>query len=259
MGVDWYAYVYNLQGDVIALTNNSGSVVVAYSYDAWGKPLATTGTLAATLGRLNPFRYRGYVYDEETGLYYLRSRYYRAEWGRFVNADALVEGNLYSYCSNLPVTFSDQNGFHADDPTLIETNELRPEYALIIRAGLVTEEQIRFIDQQLQLCAIRANSAITGSGPIVGTQKHKVFRDNVEALHIPGIRTEVSYRDGEIVDYATPGSKRFDVILFGGENCDTPIIAWDFKTGKAKLTAKRIEELLEESHLDIPIVSIHVR
>ena len=73
------------------LVNSSGTQVVAYTYDAWGNPLTTTGTMADTLGKLNPFRYRGYVYDAETGLYYLQSRYYNPETGRFINADNLVD------------------------------------------------------------------------------------------------------------------------------------------------------------------------
>ena len=94
-----YGYLYNLQGDVIALVDGSGTKVVEYNYDAWGKPTGKTGSLAGTLGTVQPFRYRGYVWDEETGDYYLRSRYYRAGWGRFVSADNLIEGNLYNYCS----------------------------------------------------------------------------------------------------------------------------------------------------------------
>ena len=112
-----YHYVYNLQGDVIALLDDSNSIVVEYKYDAWGKPLGKTGSLATTLGTLNPFRYRGYVYDEETGLYYLRSRYYNPEWGRFISADALLgktgkllSHNLYSYCRNKPISYYDSDG-----------------------------------------------------------------------------------------------------------------------------------------------------
>ena len=70
-----YAYLYSLQGDVIALVDGSGAKVVEYSYDAWGKPTGKTGTLSSTVGTVQPFRYRGYVYDKDTGLYYLRSRY----------------------------------------------------------------------------------------------------------------------------------------------------------------------------------------
>ena len=86
-----YFYLKNAQGDVTGLVNSSGTQVVAYTYDAWGNPLTTTGTMADTLGKLNPFRYRGYVYDTETGLYYLGSRYYNPQWGRFVNADGVVD------------------------------------------------------------------------------------------------------------------------------------------------------------------------
>ena len=82
-----YYYGLNLQGDVIAILDASGTAVVAYTYDAWGNILSTTGTMANTLGTLNPLRYRGYVYDTETGLYYLQSRYYDPEICRFINAD----------------------------------------------------------------------------------------------------------------------------------------------------------------------------
>ena len=82
-----YAYVKSLQGDIVAILDENGNTVVSYGYDAWGAPLWCTGELAETLGKVQPFRYRGYVFDEETGLYYLRSRYYNAERCRFVNAD----------------------------------------------------------------------------------------------------------------------------------------------------------------------------
>jgi len=113
-----YGLIHNLQGDVIAIIDATGTIVVEYTYDAWGKPLTKTGTLATTLGTLNPFRYRGYVYDEETGLYYLRSRYYNPDWGRFVNGDAtlgetgqLFEHNIITYCRNNPIVLSDSNGY----------------------------------------------------------------------------------------------------------------------------------------------------
>ena len=105
-----YAYLYNLQGDVIGLVDSNGTKMVSYTYDAWGKPISKIGTLAGTLGTIQLFRYRGYVYDEETGLYYLRSRYYNPEWDRFFNADVLlgkvgviVSHNLFSYCKNIPI------------------------------------------------------------------------------------------------------------------------------------------------------------
>lgn len=113
-----YYYLKNMQGDVIGILDSTGTQVVAYSYDAWGAPLSVTGTLADTLGQLNPFRYRSYYYDTETGLYYLNSRYYDAETCRFLNADGYISGiggdvrgyNLYSYCFNNPVNISDPSG-----------------------------------------------------------------------------------------------------------------------------------------------------
>ncbi|OQB24453.1 MAG: tRNA3(Ser)-specific nuclease WapA precursor [Firmicutes bacterium ADurb.Bin182] len=92
--------------------------MVTYSYDAWGKLLDVSGTKAATLGQDNPFRYRGYYYDTETGLYYLQSRYYNPEWCRFINADVyvstgqgLLASNMFAYCANNPVLLKDPSGF----------------------------------------------------------------------------------------------------------------------------------------------------
>ena len=116
-----YFYVKNAQGDVTGLVSTSGARVVTYTYDAWGNPLATTGSMASTLGEQNPLRYRGYVYDTETGLYYLQSRYYNPGWGRFINADdtALLlsspgkahwDKNVFAYCDNNPLNRVDEDG-----------------------------------------------------------------------------------------------------------------------------------------------------
>ena len=113
-----YYYATNLQGDVVALLNTSGTAVVTYTYDAWGKLLETGGSMASTLGALNPLRYRGYVYDTETGLYYLQSRYYSPAMGRFINGDdpaylgvkGLLSYNLFAYCNNNPVMGYDPSG-----------------------------------------------------------------------------------------------------------------------------------------------------
>ncbi len=112
-----YYYVTNLQGDVVALVNTSGTAVVNYTYDAWGNILSTTGTLANTLGVDNALRYRSYVYDTETEFYYLQSRYYNPEIGRFINADAFaatgqgtIGNNMFAYCYNSPVLLEDIDG-----------------------------------------------------------------------------------------------------------------------------------------------------
>ena len=122
-----YAYVKSLQGDIVAILDENGNTVVSYGYDAWGAPLWCTGELAETLGKVQPFRYRGYVFDEETGLYYLRSRYYNPRWGRFVNADVLIGAgkllshNLFAYCDNVPVSFSDKHGQTRENSFFYET------------------------------------------------------------------------------------------------------------------------------------------
>ena len=112
-----YSYVKNLQGDIVAILDSTGTAVVSYVYDAWGRPISKTGSMAGTLGTVQPFRYRGYVYDEETGLYYLRSRYYNPNLGRFVNADRVFDANAsvttynqYAYCDNCPVIYLDSEG-----------------------------------------------------------------------------------------------------------------------------------------------------
>ena len=112
----FYYYIYNLQGDVIALADaDTGKLVVTYTYDAWGKLVELKDNTSNSIGTLNPFRYRGYYYDTETSLYYLNSRYYDAETGRFINADGqLNDGvlgcNLFAYCENNPVNMIDSAG-----------------------------------------------------------------------------------------------------------------------------------------------------
>ena len=105
-----YAYVKSLQGDIVAILDENGNTVVSYGYDAWGMPLWCTGELAETLGKVQPFRYRGYVFDEETGLYYLRSRYYNTEVSRFLNVDNYPVRNRFEYADNSPICNVDYSG-----------------------------------------------------------------------------------------------------------------------------------------------------
>ena len=112
-----YYYIKNLQGDIVKIIDHSGTEVAKYVYDAWGNIQSETGE--PNIRQLNPFRYRSYVYDEETGLYYLQSRYYDPLSGKFLNADetsflgatgTVLSGNLYTYCENNPINNIDHNG-----------------------------------------------------------------------------------------------------------------------------------------------------
>lgn len=115
-----FFYIKNLQNDVIALADASGEIVTEYKYDSWGKILSITGSKKDTIGKTNPFRYKSYYYDNETGMYYLRNRYYKPEIRRFINADNFfaVQGspetlhnrNLFAYCDHNPLTRSDADG-----------------------------------------------------------------------------------------------------------------------------------------------------
>ncbi len=136
-----YYYVTNIQGDVIKIVNASGTTVVDYTYDTWGALQATTGSMASTLGKTNPLRYRGYVYDQETDLYYLQSRYYDPTIGRFINADAftstgqgIIGINMFAYCGNKPVDRVDACGTAYD-----ESSGETPDGYRVVGAGLQFE------------------------------------------------------------------------------------------------------------------------
>ena len=113
-----YYYVLNLQGDVVKLIHYIPGFeyesVATYEYDAWGNIVSSSGRLA----EINPLRYRGYYYDNETGFYYLQSRYYDPANRRFINADCYtstnnsneIACNMFTYCYNNPITYHDSCG-----------------------------------------------------------------------------------------------------------------------------------------------------
>ena len=112
-----YYYLRNAQGDIIKLIDGDGQTVVEYVYTAWGAKVSTTGSMASTLGLTQPFRYRGYVYDWETGFYYLQSRYYDPSTGRFISADVhlstgqgVLGHNAFAYCGDNPIARVDTEG-----------------------------------------------------------------------------------------------------------------------------------------------------
>lgn len=118
-----YYYLKDVQGDIIGIINSNNEVIVKYEYDSFGNILSIKDsngqiiTDTSNIGIINPFRYRGYYFDKETGLYYLNARYYNPIWGRFLNADCSISPNgdfqsynLFTYCSNNPVSNKDTSG-----------------------------------------------------------------------------------------------------------------------------------------------------
>ena len=135
---DTYYFEKNLQGDIIAIYTEDGTKIGSYTYDAWGNFTYAYATGATTAQKqivrtLNPFRYWGYYYDTDTGLYYLQSRYYNPQWGRFLNADGYVNANgdligfnMYAYCGNNPVNNVDLTGHMATEAAIAATNWWNP-------------------------------------------------------------------------------------------------------------------------------------
>jgi len=117
-----YYYIRNGQGDIAGILASNGVLMARYIYDSWGVLLDMTDASGVSIiagtghpALMNPFRYRGYYYDQETGFYYCNSRYYDPVTGRWINADGLVQmdivdANLYVYCRNNPVNFKDPSG-----------------------------------------------------------------------------------------------------------------------------------------------------
>ena len=118
-----YYFQHNLQGDVVRICDEDGTILAQYVYDAWGNHVVLDSKGKENhddgfIGNINPIRYRSYYFDIETGLYYLKARYYDPSTGRFVNADSMSELdpdkinglNLYTYCGSNPVMRIDPTG-----------------------------------------------------------------------------------------------------------------------------------------------------
>lgn len=223
----YYYYVRNIQNDIVALVDESGKTVVNYVYDSWGKLLSITGSLKDTVGIQNPFRYRGYYYDNETGMYYLKNRYYDPGLRRFIGSDAIttVEAsletfhnrNLYIYCNQNPIVRSDSKG-----------NIWQVLLAGAVGAGISLGYQLVFEKKELNMKTV-AQATLDGIVMAVGASAATVgwqIVTNVATSVISGIMNE---DDGmEIACQATVSGA---LAYFGGKGNDFAGIEakWKFK------------------------------
>ena len=113
-----YFYIRDFMSNILGLVDDSGNIVVKYKYDAYGNRISITDTSGCDLGNINPFRYKGYYYDDDVEMYYCKSRFYVPSWHRWLNSDSInylepkniTSLNLFTYCNNNPVMYVDENG-----------------------------------------------------------------------------------------------------------------------------------------------------
>ena len=113
-----YFYIRDFMSNILGLVDDSGNIVVKYKYDAYGNRISITDTSGCDLGNINPFRYKGYYYDDDVEMYYCKSRFYVPLWHRWLNSDSInylepkniTSLNLFAYCNNNPVMYVDPTG-----------------------------------------------------------------------------------------------------------------------------------------------------
>ena len=220
-GSTQYYYITNLQGDVIGIMNSSRQVIAKYRYDAWGKLISMTDASGAalgenTIGARNPLRYRGYIYDSETGFYYLQTRYYDPVVQRFISADGYVSTgtgftgyNMFAYCNNDPVNRIDPTGqFFREIFSFVKTvaNEicnaveaLTPAYAGCVGAAMA-DGPLPIGDAVAAVGAVLLTAGAIGYGiyqaakaPAVSIPKTE---EKAEAIPAPSPNPTVIYRYG---------------------------------------------------------------
>ena len=171
-GVIYYAAT-NLQGDVVALYGGSGTLRVSYEYDSWGNLISMQDTSGINIGTINPIRYRGYYFDEETGLYYLQSRYYDPQVGRFINADGYISTgtgimghNMFAYCGNNPINRVDYTGHFWEELWRAFANELQSAGGTFALAAGVSQLDSPLVGPADILAIVIAGAALIGCAAV---------------------------------------------------------------------------------------------
>ena len=259
-----YYFVYNGQGDVIGLYNHGGKLIATYAYDAWGRCIEAKAVTADDDGHavtdpdhiafINPFRYRGYYYDAESGLYYLNSRYYDPETGRFLNADGIIGSggiigyNMFAACNNNPVMLSDPSGlcpigFIGPCPGPGKCKNLPfpsmddSEYIIINDPNVDMTDPDQIIEYVKKTVSIEAGLDLMQKIIDGKSKKAKAFVDTDNILHLApkGIQTpkypKVSKTIGVISTGLTLFSLGYDIgMTWNEKNSNTTAQRWE-KTG----------------------------
>ncbi|MBE6880618.1 MAG: RHS repeat-associated core domain-containing protein [Ruminococcaceae bacterium] len=252
-----YTYRKNLQGDIIAILNSAGTEVVTYTYNAWG--VATVGgTMASTLGTKNPFRYRGYYYDTETGYYYLNSRYYDPVTGRFLNADGYVSTgqgllgyNMFAYCGNNPVNRVDRNGeFFSFIENLINNigNSIQSMFGVYAGCGgaAIADGPLPFGDIAAGIVAVGTTIFAVGVGVYnTVTYSDSIPQDDVDEkvkdkYRPPKLPTTIYRYNGGTPDNLTPSQRDVDFYPKTGKGLSFSLIP---KPGCVETTIEEVNEL----------------
>ena len=244
-GADYY-YVRNGLMTITGLVDANGASVVNYFYDSWGNMLNITGSMAASLGKDNPYRFKGYYYDEETGMYYLKSRYYQPEICRFISADdisimldnpmSLWDKNLYVYGDNDPVNKKDDDGEIAQFVAMGIIGAVT-NVGISFIASKVTGQDYGWKDAVVD-AAVGALSAIIPAWEIKEVSRFYVYKDVIKG----GVSKGVSVI-GEFIKGGNTKESLGSAIL----SLATPDVAKYGKLGLLK------EELLKEKVIETAI------
>jgi len=256
-GIEYY-YLSDTQGNIIGLMDQSGDIVVEYRYDAWGNIIKQSSSITG-LDEINPYRYRGYRYDEELNLYYLQSRYYDPSIGRFLNIDdtnylsddTSSSLNLYAYAVNNPVMFTDSTGYFIDglidiisigwslydlikDPSWSNAGWLALDILFAVIPFLTGSRVIKITSKSDEVVdAIKYTNKLDNVGDAIvignGMDNVKFAASKLDALYYPGYAPLNALYDAGRINDATVGMKMMGRLdnakwLVGNLNKGTTII-----------------------------------
>ena len=211
-----YYYTHNSRGDIIGIYNGAGELKAHYEYDAWGNVISITDnngnaiTNPNHIGNLNPFRYRGYYQDTETGLYYLMSRYYDTITHRFINADgyfqsggSILDANTFAYCRNNPIMNSDCTG----------TSCSKHKSYYVPNCGYCDPSYIHEMNEKIDWL-----NRVYNTSP-----EHRIVKVNIDGSRVYGDATLPTVSDGFVTIYS--GASTFGGAFTSGYSQALPYAA----------------------------------